>query len=291
MPHPIVIAAGMAIIVGAGYMIYTELNRKSDEEEAYHIYCATIRAEKESRYRRLQGLRDAEMVDSKVQHLAQLPKMFTIPVSDNVRLIILFTKRSTILLSTLASNLSSRSTFPTIQQSDAIDEHDEVRAESRIVIEADDQSQLAPQEDRFTAQEQEQSMDITENQHPLIDWKPQEESTTLGRLLGLSDSPLLTSASLQALEQSEFFETALPSQAVDQQSPTKTFPSRNLLVPSSTLPLALSIVTRITGELMITSFYRLSTLLQSTEIGRILARNLSNISELSLLSSLPPSLQ
>jgi hypothetical protein len=72
MPHPIVLAAGMAIIVGAGYVIYTELNRKSDEEEAYQTYCATIRAEKESRNRRLQGLRDAELDDKAQQPSSSL---------------------------------------------------------------------------------------------------------------------------------------------------------------------------------------------------------------------------
>lgn len=56
MPHPLVIAAGMAIIVGAGYVVYTELNHNSEEEEAYHTYCATIRAEKEARNRRLASL-------------------------------------------------------------------------------------------------------------------------------------------------------------------------------------------------------------------------------------------
>ncbi|KAI7957991.1 hypothetical protein MJO29_006208 [Puccinia striiformis f. sp. tritici] len=239
MPHPIVIAAGMAIIVGAGYMIYTELNRKSDEEEAYHIYCATIRAEKESRYRRLQGLRDAEMVDSKVQQssstsknvhhtslrqrsthhsihekidypLIDLGQQFYPPVPRSQR-----SSSPTPTTSTTKSELNRAYPILAIPSPDPVIFIAPGQEES--VIEADDQSQLAPQEDRYTAQEQEQSMDITENQHPLIDWKPQEESTTLGRLLGLSDSPLLTSASLQALEQSEFFETALPSQAVDHQ--------------------------------------------------------------------------
>ncbi|EFP91314.1 uncharacterized protein PGTG_17171 [Puccinia graminis f. sp. tritici CRL 75-36-700-3] len=239
MPHPIVFAAGMAIIVGAGYVIYTELNRKSDEEEAYQTYCATIRAEKESRNRRLQGLRDAELDDKAQQSSSSLKNIHhtslrhrstnqstpqekmdypLIDLGQQFYPPIPRSHRSTSPSRSSSSSNSHLNKIPSFNPILDIPIPDPVifiapSLEESVEAEGSASRELQDSTEALLSQDQDQSTDVSD-ETPLIDWKPQEESTTLGRLLGLEpqDSDPLQPASMQASEQPEYSEEPQRSQ-------------------------------------------------------------------------------
>lgn len=73
MPHPIFVIAGAAVVFGTGYLIYTELTKRSTaEEEWYQNYCAMVREEikakkksdKEKKTESEEGNQDEKDVDS-----------------------------------------------------------------------------------------------------------------------------------------------------------------------------------------------------------------------------------
>lgn len=236
MPHPIVIAAGMAIIVGAGYVIYTELNRKSDEEEAYHTYCATIRAEKESRIRRLQGLRDAELhsaqhsssasTSKNIHHtslrhrstnqsaqgqldypLIDLGQQFYPPIPRSHR-----SSSPTPSASSSKSDLKRLCAFSPILDIPIPDPVIFIAPSLGESVEADERCSPAPQHELSPARDGElqSTTDIADVQ-PLIDWEPSQADNAFGSLLALqlgSHSQPSDPASLHRVQQAEYFEAS-----------------------------------------------------------------------------------
>ncbi|PLW54548.1 hypothetical protein PCANC_04225 [Puccinia coronata f. sp. avenae] len=231
MPHPILIAAGMAIIVGTGYVIYHELNKKSDEEEAYHTYCAAIRAEKEARNKRLSALQinhtnqqasHSSSVKLQNDHQSELRhrhKQMDYPLIDLTQQVYppipppqspsasasqSHTKPHYSFSPILDIPIPNSVIFIAPEMKQSVEFDKSTRSHHHEKEEVEEKEKV---EDRVPVEDQDGSNGETQ-ERDLLDWKPQEDSTTLAHLFGLHLTSSPPSNNLDELEQTEFFESS-----------------------------------------------------------------------------------